>query len=143
MDAKTSNLLGDLSALGVGVMAWMNTTTSKEATYRMSTFGGKYPLSQRFVDAVGLSTGIDLSDFTDRRNEHGLLGPSPRLFGWVNKTVAGGIVLGLADYLAAELYPPYDKDFDGLRKIVKGVATGLVIGGAVGGVLDPTIQGIN
>jgi hypothetical protein len=136
LSAKTTDLLGDLTTVGVGVLAWMRTSTKKFGTYTS--------LKAQFEDAAANTVGAGIV----KQMDSSYAGPGklqPAFFGWANKTTGAGIALGIADWIVAEVYPPYTKDFDGLRKIVQGAATGLVVGGAIGGIFDPEpgIGGMN
>jgi hypothetical protein len=130
LSSKTYDMAQSLATWGVGGLAWMYTSTAK-----WEQFNNPYTLKQRLADAVGNTLGKTVAKtlFPDVAGDADL---KPNLFGWVNKTVGAGALLEIGDKILAEIWSKYDK-MSGLRKIVDGVATGLIFGGAIGGVFDP------
>lgn len=148
MDLSTKNgdMIENLTALGVGVAAWMQTSTAKfnnVANQGPSVAGAlNYPLKTRFEDALANTFGRSTVHQFDPK--YGVGGGGyfqPALFGWANKTVGAGVLLGIADYIAQEVYPPYTKKFEVIHRIAIGATEGLIIGGAIGGIFDPDPAG--
>lgn len=133
LSSKTTDTLGDLTAVGTGVLAWMYTSTKKWAASNPT----EYTLKQRTMDAIGDTFGHGVAMAIDPEQGGAGADLHPKPFGWINSTTGYGIALGIADWIAGETIPKYAKDLDGLRKIVQGAATGLTLGGAIGGIFDP------
>jgi hypothetical protein len=145
--ASTEKWLGGLSAIASGVLAWEYQATSKLAAgfpagQWPSAWTGGYSLFSkiRFGDALAglVGNGNVKQVFGPSYNGVGDFHPNP--FGWVNKTVGVGIVLRAADYILSRVWGLYDK-LDGVPAVVRGISTGLIAGGGLGGVFDPDIGG--
>jgi hypothetical protein len=136
LSSKTYDAMGDIAALGSGVLAWMYTSTAK-----YTATAQPYTIQRRFEDALASTFGRDVVIALDPSwaGWNGSADLHPNYWGWINKTTGTGIGLGLADYVLGDLLDikAYSKDMDGLRKVVKGLAKGLTVGGVIGGVFDP------
>jgi hypothetical protein len=130
LSQKAYDALGAIATVGTGVLAWMYESTKKYS------YGTGVPLKRRLEDAIGNTLGNSVVTTIDP-SYTGSADLHPNFWGWANKAVGAGILLGIADYLGGELIPAYSKDLDGFRNVVQGVATGLVVGGAIGGIFDP------
>jgi hypothetical protein len=130
LSAKAYDALGAVATVGTGVLAWMYESTKKNYSSGQGTLQG------RLATAVGNTLGAPVqSALFGTKYPMGALKPS--FWGWANKAVGAGILLGIADYVAGEFIPAYSKDLDGFRNVVQGTAIGLTVGGAIGGIFDP------
>jgi hypothetical protein len=138
IDAKTEKWLGGVSALGAGFLAWEKEATAK---YRGANPSGYSLFSKtRFADALAGMIGQKTThsifpDWNGSADFH----PNP--MGWVNQSVGIGIAVKIADEILKRIWPVYEKDLDAVPEVVRGISTGLIVGGAVGGIFDPNPSG--
>lgn len=144
---ETLTTIGKIGAgLGVGILAWEATATKRFMDYAKSVgVGDSYGLftKHRFADALGLTIGKKNAQyiFPDQPcGDHGI--PQINPLGWANKTVAAGGVALIINAIVKHFYKPY-RDFPVVPETVDAAGWGAVIGGAVGGILDPPVNTAN
>jgi hypothetical protein len=111
--------------------------------------GVNYPMfsAWRFADALSGIIGTGLTDQIFKTPSGGIVrsanivGFHPNPMGWANKTVALGVGIKIADEVLKRIWPMWERDLDAVPEVVRGVSTGLIAGGAVGGIFDPVIGG--
>jgi hypothetical protein len=148
ISASTEKWLGGIAAVGAGILAWEKEATGKyAAAYKAS--GVNYPMfsTWRFADALSGIIGNNLTDQIFRNAQGGIIrsgigqGFKPNPMGWANKTVALGVGIKIADEVLKRIWPMYEKDLDAVPEVIRGLSTGLIAGGAVGGIFDPAVGG--
>ncbi len=130
MSAGNKELLGDATALGTGVLAWMYTSTK-------TMDGPGTPIKQRFEDALANTLGRGVVLAIDPKYS-GTGDLTPKITGFINKTTFAGAGLLVADYIAMN-FPQYKNKLDGLHNIVEGAGWGITLGGIFGGIFDPDV----
>jgi len=128
MSAGTKDLLGDLTAVGTGVLAWMYTSTAMMDAPTVS-------LTQRFEDATANTLGVGVAKQI-WPTYAGAGNLTPKVTGFLNNTTFAGVGLLVADHIASG-FKQYRDKLDGLHSIVEGAGWGITIGGIVGGIFDP------
>ncbi|MGH7743895.1 MAG: hypothetical protein ACREQ5_03630 [Candidatus Dormibacteria bacterium] len=128
MSSGTKEMLGDVTAVGTGVLAWMYTSTALMDSPTAS-------LTNRFEDAVAntLGQGVAKQIWPTYSGSGNL---TPKVTGFLNNTTFAGIGLLIADHVGMS-FKTYRDKLDGLHNIIEGAGWGITIGGAVGGIFDP------
>jgi hypothetical protein len=140
IDAKTEKWLGGLGALGAGFLAWEYEATKK---WTPNPVGYSLFSRHRFADALAGLIGKNAKNmvFPSEAGAGADFHPNP--MGWVNTTVAIGVAIKITDEILKRLWPIYEKDLDAVPEVVRGISTGLIAGGALGGIFDPAPSGFS
>jgi hypothetical protein len=142
IDARTEKWLGGIGAVGAGFLSW-----EYEATKKWSQ-GNPVPgyslfSKHRFADALAgiIGKGPKNMIFPSEAGAAADFHPNP--MGWVNGTVGIGVAIKIADEILKRIWPVYEKDLDAVPEVVRGISTGLIAGGALGGIFDPNPSGFS
>jgi hypothetical protein len=133
-----------LTGFGVGLLAWEYQATSKwiPGWGPGGPPGGYNLLSRwRFADALGALIGTDLVRKSgiggSKWNNGNVQLFNPNAMGWLNKTFGAGIALKIANALIRKYVKAYE-NVDAIPDMIDAAANGLAVGGAIGGIFDPS-----
>jgi len=148
LNQKTEEKLETLGTYGAGLgVGWL--AFSQEVTAKYDAAKSKNPeyglLSKwRFADTIATVAGVPAAKtlVPDYTGASGIPPLSLHPLGFMNKTVAIGIGILAINALATELVAQYRK-IPVVNKVVNAAGWGAVIGGAIGGILDPESNNAN
>jgi hypothetical protein len=136
IDARTEKWLGGIGAVGAGFLSW-----EYEATKKWSQ-GNPVPgyslfSKHRFADALAGIIGKGPKNMLFPSESGAAADFHPNPMGWANSTVAIGVGIKIADEVLKRIWPMWEKDLDAVPEVVRGISTGMIAGGALGGIFDP------
>lgn len=92
---------------------------------------------QRFGDAIAQTFGTNVAQKVFPNTQiSGKQTVNPA--GVINSTMGSGIGLLIVDKVAEEFFGSAYKNMDGLQPVIRGAGKGILIGGIIGGLFDPT-----
>lgn len=130
INEKTQDLVTNIGAAALGVLAW-----EREATLKYKYVGYSLFSSGRMADAIAGVAGHDIAQkivpsWTGGAQFH----PNP--MGWANKTVMYAAIANIVNGLAKNNVKQY-RDIPILADFVHKATIAVAIGAAFGGIFDP------
>jgi hypothetical protein len=131
ISASTEKTIKTLSTIGAGGISWLYTATGSQMQTPLFT-------KQRLSDALGGMLGKDLAKQITGVTTIKDFQIHP--MGWANQVVFGGIAGKIINGVLKSNVPQY-RNIPIVPELIDGVTTGMIAGGAIGGIFDPSPGG--